>query len=688
MTLVDASSAHHLKAAFDSAPFCDVHLVVDTSPDKTDVRRAVDVLAESILGRSIVVQPWPWQDDFSAARNHILHQAAALAAARPGPCWGVVLDSDERFVCADAAATRAEFASCDPGVQGVHVYDIDNFYTKERCFRLPSSARYVGPTHEVAIHAGQASTFHSWRFWELGKTPEQVQAKLVRDERLLRAHTKRNPKDARWWYYLADTLCNLGKQQEAFETFMRCAGLRAWDEESAWACYRAATIQVQQEKYHEAVETCAKGIARHPGMGELPWLAAVAAFRAQMPEKAAWWASLSIAVGSHVGVNVNERRIGFRHLPALYELPYDILRNSLPTEAQRAQAESDFWAAKLHRYGGSSFEEVALRRNSDNARAEARNDIGRKLKPLGELVDGVRMHQLPNPSTTGYHAMNPSICWHQGRLLAVIRTVNYTIDGAGNYVAPPEDAGVIKTENYLVDVDPDSLDVSNARPILDKTGGQRFPTLVRGYEDMRLISVGDRLMASATVRDHAAHTPVDTVICELDGSDIVREWVQPSDRPEKNWMPLVRDGQLCFLYSLDPTIVRQFDSATGRCAETASSIPALGLDHLRGGSQLVPYDNGWLAVTHEVAYLDERRRYLHRFVQFDSQLCVVCVSRSWTLRPHLGIEFVAGIATWHDTLIMSVGIEDREAWLVTLPFTHVSDGPLNPAYWTCKTLAP
>ena len=664
MTIAHGPAAHMLAEAIESAPFADAHLVVDTSPGRPEVQHVVDTLNDP----TIHVRPWPWREDFSAARNHLLQQAATFVEPEEAT-WGVTLDTDERFACADSDATRAEFEGCDPNIGTCSVYDTTDFYTKVRCFRLPTQANFVGPTHEVAIDTGPQLSLRTWKFWELGKSAEQVREKLLRDERILRKHAKQHPKDPRWWYYLGDTLSNLGKQQEAFDAFMRCAGLRGWDEEGGWACYRAATIQLDQSKFREAIETCAKGLSRHPGMGELAWVAAVGSFRAQMPDKAACWASIAVTLGSHKGIDANSTRSGFRYLPALFELPYDILRFALPTEGARKNAEEEFWAAKLHRYGGPSFEHVALRRGHDGVRWEARNDIGRKIKPLGELAQDVKLQELPNPSAIGYHPMNPSICVHEGRLVMSIRTVNYVIDDAGSYVIPEGDQGVIKTENFLVDVDPDDFGISNIRHITDKTGKQRYPTSVRGHEDLRLASIDHKLYACATVRDHAPHMPCDLAVCEFDGANIVREWVQSTGRTEKNWMPLVLDGRLCFVYSLDPTILRRFDPVTGAADETAKSTPGLALDHLRGGSQavLLPDGKGWLAVTHEVVHLDNRRRYLHRFVRLGSDLRVTHVSRSWTFRPTLSIEFVAGMALHQDRILLSVGFDDRQAWLASLP---------------------
>lgn len=658
MTLSSASDASRIEEAIRSAHFADTHLVVDTSPDRPEVRQVAER-----LGPKVVVHPWAWQDDFSKARN-ALNAIATRCISGEELTWGVVLDSDERLVCPNAQATRLELelAEFNTGM----AYDTTDFYTKERAFRLPTQAIYAGPTHEACNNSDPRGNIKTLKFWELQKTPEQHSAKIKRDVRLLRAYTKKNPCEPRWWYYLADTLSSLGQKMEAVEAFTQCAKLNGWDEEGAWACYRGASILLETERYKEAIALCGRGLAIHPGIAELAWIAAVASFRAGNKEKASYWARMSVAVGDHVGAQISHTRAGFRHLQALYELPYDILRFSLHSDEERAEAEREFWKAKFHRYGGTA-EEIALQRGGNPAAQwEARNDIGRRVKALPDLLTA-SIFQIPNPSEN-YRAMNPSICLHRGRLITTIRTVNYLIDDRGTYVIPPADKNVVKTENYLADVSEDDFSLSNVRPIVDTTGGERFPTLVRGYEDLRLISFQDKLFASATVRDHAPNMPCDITITELtEDGHIVRDNVQASPKRcnEKNWMPFIHDGQLRFIYSLDPTVTLRFDPDSGTCHDSSRAATKLALDHLKGGSHAVAIpDRGWLVVVHETCTLDDKRRYFHRFVRLNETFEITHLSHAWSIRPQLGIEFIAGMLLHGGKLIMSAGLDDREACFV------------------------
>lgn len=59
-------------------------------------------------------------------------------------------------------------------------------------------------------------------------------------------------------------------------------------------------------------------------------------------------------------------------------------------------------------------------------------------------------------------------------------------------------------------------------------------------------------------------------------------------RVEKNWAPLVYKGKLLFVYSLDPYVLLQCDTDTGKCIELKGHLPAdVGAGVLRGGTNYV-----------------------------------------------------------------------------------------------------
>lgn len=321
----------------------DACLVIDTGV--TD--RSLEI-AREIAGEKYVERRFRWVSDFSAARNFALGAAAEL-----GGDWALTVDTDERIELR-GEDLRAALEAATEGV--LMVMDASGTYAKERVFRLPAKARFTGPTHEsYPSYQVGTRTLDLVRFVELPKSPEAYRAKFERDVEILRRHTRAHPKDPRWFYYLGDALHNLKRYDEAIRAYRACAALRGWNEESAWACYRAAEALIASGRPTEAVDTCAAGLGLHAGIAELAWLAAFASWKAGRPEQAVYWARLAIPMGYFLGHGREAKRIGFRNLNALYEGPFDVLRFALKAigdDAGAAEAERLYHEAVRARTAG------------------------------------------------------------------------------------------------------------------------------------------------------------------------------------------------------------------------------------------------------------------------------------------------------------------------------------------------
>ncbi len=311
--------ADALKSAVD---YCDAMILIDTGITDNTIE-----VARSIAGEKLVVKKYKWINNFSDARNFALR-----CAAEENADWAMMLDTDERMVPNGEdfrqLLENSSKMERSPGVIMVHV--IDKSYCKERFFKVPVVEEYQGPTHETfpGYKVGALITTQG-RFTELAKTPEQYEHKFRRDYDILKEHTKQNPNDPRWFYYLGDTCKNLGNLREAIDAYEACFKLNGWDEESAWSCFRAAECHIALKEIQKALESCAKGLARHPALPELYWLAGWCEYNLGKFHKAEYWAKIAIAVGFHEGFGSKVPRIGFRLPLGQYDGPYDVLKWAL-----------------------------------------------------------------------------------------------------------------------------------------------------------------------------------------------------------------------------------------------------------------------------------------------------------------------------------------------------------------------
>ena len=647
-------------------------LVDDGIRDKT-----VEV-ARSVAGTKLRVCKLPRRTgpiDFAAARNKSLDYARAYKAD-----WALFCDTDERFHWS-GCDLRARLRETEADT--ILVTSADGVYPKDKCFRLGSGVHYYGPAHEVSRGGGGSETLSGVAFSELGKTREQYLAKVTRDVAVLTEWLKdpEHAVDGRWWFYLGQSYAGLGNLDEAVKAYGECVNRRRGiSEEGAWAALQAAKLLTEQCKYEQAVELCAVGLARYSGTAELCLQAADACWRWGMLEQAACWARMAVANGKHAPVDQGYPP-GPRHLfcdpAALYEGPYELLRGLCANVPElRARADAGFKAAQAKRLGlvevsGDVEAACVDRKLHEPTRQRLRWEL--RPRSVRRVVEGALAWDVEIPQRTlseagvgDYHAMNPSLCAHQGRLLCVVRAVNYTIE-SGDYRVPDAD-GRVRTANFLADLSLDGggrVVLGDVRLMRDLDEAPRSETRVLGYEDDRLASSGGKLWGSATVRDRGQDRPKVVLLHLTPEGDVERAEVQETGRGvEKNWMPVADGGSPRWVYEVDPCTIRH----PGGAAERRRC--ELGLDHCKGGSQVVPWQDGYLCVAHETIVFEGggcRRIYLHRFVRFDRDLNVSAVSPSWVFEDgHHGVEFCTGMVSWQGRLLIGYGVEDRQAKILVV----------------------
>jgi hypothetical protein len=286
---------------------------------------------------------------------------------------------------------------------------------------------------------------------------------------------------------------------------------------------------------------------------------------------------------------------------------------------------------------------------------------------LDALADCTMQRIDIEPAHEGWTLFNPTIAATGDGFTVIVRSSNYRMTD-GRYVTPEADAGRIRTENLLLQID-DRLTASGVRVVLGcEYDRSAFP--VDGLEDCRLNAGGSRTLVSGTVRNAAGRDGLARIaVAEWVPGEPLRPVVLDEPVPgrhEKNWMPML--GTDTWLYSCHDdgrvvTVSRQGDRWS-LCARGASPALARGF---RGGSQLVPHAGGWVCVIHEVAEDEGRRVYEHRFVWFDADLSITGWSSPFVFREPRTIEFAAGLA-WLDThrLVVTFGVRDEEAWFATV----------------------
>jgi hypothetical protein len=295
--------------------------------------------------------------------------------------------------------------------------------------------------------------------------------------------------------------------------------------------------------------------------------------------------------------------------------------------------------------------------------------------------------------SNGLGLMNPSIYNDNGKLIVNIRNVNYTLYHSEKKILPhiygpltyghPENDQHLRTWNILTELDPDNLSVIKVNKI-DTTKLDVEPLWeFVGLEDARVVRWDGKLYLTGVRRDTTTNGQGRMELSEIEITEnsvkeISRVRIEapkdPNSYCEKNWMPIL-DKPYHYIKWANPTEVVKVDPKTGK-SETIKEGRHIKLPRdLRGGSQIVPFEDGYLAITHEVClfYSEDGRKdgkYYHRFVYWDKYFDIQAYSDEFHFMG-ADIEFCVGMAEHNDDLLITFGFQDNAAFLLKTSKTFI-----------------
>lgn len=292
---------------------------------------------------------------------------------------------------------------------------------------------------------------------------------------------------------------------------------------------------------------------------------------------------------------------------------------------------------------------------------------------------------LPSELTSGLGLMNPSIYNDGGKIIANIRQVNYTFYhseaklfqhpyGPLTYVHPEDDLH-LRTWNWYCELD-DTLQLIRYTKI-DTSMFDTYNPLwdFVGLEDARIFRWGGDLYLCGVRRDTTPHGEGRMELSQLEVSaqhvkEISRKRIPTLNNQEsyceKNWMPVL-DQPFHWVKWANPTELVYFDGVSTSLAHLSAASP-ISIPQ-RGGSQVIPFADGYLALTHEVDLFESETSrkdavYRHRFILWDRNWNIVRWSRAFSI---LGghVEFSCGLCTWNNQVLLTFGFQDNAAYLLS-----------------------
>jgi hypothetical protein len=296
--------------------------------------------------------------------------------------------------------------------------------------------------------------------------------------------------------------------------------------------------------------------------------------------------------------------------------------------------------------------------------------------------------------TGGLGLMNPSIYNDNGKLLVNLRSVNYTFYhseeklfqhpyGPLTYVHPEND-NHLRTWNYYLELN-DNYEIDRyCRVDTSKFPDKQLWDFV-GLEDARIFRWNDKLYLSGVRRDEDEIGTGRMELCEIVVEEnTVKQVSQVRIQPpidstsycEKNWAPIL-DKPYHYIKWSNPTELVRVNPETGTSEQifTGEQKPIDG--YPRGGSQVIPWKDGYVAITHEVDLFNSEvgRKdavYYHRILFWDRNFEL----RKWSKRFFImggHVEFCVGFTIHNGSYLLTMGFQDNAAYLLKFDESVLED---------------
>ena len=311
-------------------------------------------------------------------------------------------------------------------------------------------------------------------------------------------------------------------------------------------------------------------------------------------------------------------------------------------------------------------EKVLFSKVSSGIKNLAISNLKFYIQPLKIEEDIEFLTPLPSEFTLS----SSSLLKTGDRYLLNIRAVNYRIRPNGSYlIHHPQNHLISKNYHLTLDKKFNKLDLCEFR--MDRLD-PIYPSHIQGLEDLRLF--GGKYFFATCCETQPFFVPR-IVFGSFEGSKIL--FLKHLEIPgmemkcEKNWLPFIDKGRVCFIYSFNPLRIYDVDLSSFSVKLVLERNLEFNNYDFRGSAPPIPYKNGWLMTIHQIEE-SIPRKYYHRLLWFDLNFEHQKFSSLFYFEK-IGVEYNLSITESIDKkeLIFTYSINDSSSKICSTPMKDV-----------------
>ena len=584
-------------------------------------------------------------------------------------CKELSWDADKTYsIAVDADMVikpSEEFKNFKLELPGYHVIQKNGSlsYFNTRFMKCGYDWKCIGVTHEY------------WSGDPSGKIPVEVfyiedvndggckSDKFERDIRLLTEDLETDPNNGRSHFYLAQSLKDTGKFNEAVQHYKRRIQIGGWEEEVWYAHYQIAKCYHALNNIEKMEAWMQKAWKRRPWRAE-PLYYLTNYFRSNSEHYKAYQYYLKGKIIPYP----KDDLLFVEH--AVYHGLFDYENTILACYVH-------------HKTRQDSLGDIVtyINKNIPHNVHNVWDNMHYYIEPLESDTYEGEYTKLFFPFYEEYQVSSCCIVPYKDRLLLNTRYINYSIDKQGCYHMRSPD-NKVKTKNGMVYLNR-SYYPSEEITIMKEEPERWYNSNIEGLEDVRLFFYDNQLRFSASSKNIADDGRIHIVSGDYHPETNLMNHIRilrpprPSDC-EKNWIFVpnyalsdcdAAKGKMNFIYGWHPLEIGAVQSENKLEIHTTFDTPTV-FSRFRGSSTLCEYDGKLWAVVHFVKY-STPRVYYHSLVQFNRDtMKPEMYSYPFCFRK-LAIEYCIGLHIRDGESCFFFSQNDNEPGMITMPITNL-----------------